>query len=108
MPGGHDAILLSKILLDWSEDDCRSLIAKCFSALVPGGRIVICDLLVDDSKDGPVDAALMSLNMLIETWGRNYTATKYTSWLRNAGFVRVETHRFDAPGANGLVVGCRT
>jgi ubiquinone/menaquinone biosynthesis C-methylase UbiE len=107
LPGGHDAILLSKILLDWSEDDCQSIIAKCFSALPSGGRVVICDLLVDDSKDGPVDAALMSLNMLIETWGRNYTAAEYASWLNKAGFVRIETHRFDAPGANGVVVGYR-
>lgn len=108
LPGGHDAILLSKILLDWAEEDCRAIIAKCFSALAAGGRVVICDLLVDDSKDGPVDAALMSLNMLIETWGRNYTAKEYATWLREAGFVGIETRRFDAPGANGLVIGYRT
>ena len=46
----------------------------------------------------------MSLNMLIETEGRNYTASEYTAWLQDAGFVEVRTVRFDAPGANGAVI----
>ncbi|WP_449757856.1 methyltransferase [Dyella koreensis] len=105
LPGGHDAILLSKILLDWKENDCLAIIHKCFAALPPGGKIVITDLFVDDSKDGPVDAALMSLNMLIETWGRNYTAAEYRHWLVTAGFTGVQTVRFEAPAANGAVIG---
>jgi beta-lactam-binding protein with PASTA domain len=46
----------------------------------------------------------MSLNMLIETEGRNYTAAEYTAWLKDAGFVEPRTVRFDAPGANGAVI----
>lgn len=105
LPTGHDAILLSKVLLDWKESDCLDIIHKCFAALPSGGRIIITDLLVDDSKDGPVDASLMSLNMLIETWGRNYTAAEYRAWLADAGFMAMETIRFEAPAANGAVIG---
>ncbi|MET8540039.1 hypothetical protein ABZW03_05200 [Kitasatospora sp. NPDC004799] len=36
-------------------------------------RLIICESFVDDDKRGPVPAALMSLNTLVETWGRNYT-----------------------------------
>jgi hypothetical protein len=66
--------------------------------------IIISELLVDDDKSGPAAAALMSLNMLIETEGRNYTASEYTAWLKDAGFVEPRTVRFDAPGANGAVI----
>jgi len=107
LPTGHDAILLSKVLLDWSEEDCRTIIDKCFAALAQGGKLIIADLFVDDSKDGPVDAALMSLNMLIETWGRNYTAAEYRAWLNAAGFARLETIRFEAPASNGVVIGSK-
>ena len=105
LPSGHDVILLSRILLDWAESDCRKIVAKCFAALPSGGQIIISDQLVDDTKDGPIGAALMSLNMLIETWGRNYTAAEYREWLKEVGFACIETVRFDAPAANGVVIG---
>ncbi|HEV2640012.1 MAG TPA: methyltransferase [Actinocrinis sp.] len=107
LPGGHDAILLSMILHDWDEPASRELLAKCFRALPSGGRIVISELLVDDDKAGPLDAALMSVNMLIGTHGRNYTAREYQDWLTDAGFTDPRTVRFRAPGANGAVVATK-
>ena len=47
----------------------------------------------------------MSLNMLIETeGGRNYTAGEYSTWLEETGFGDIRTVRFDAAGANGVVL----
>ncbi|MFB6573042.1 hypothetical protein [Streptomyces noursei] len=57
-----------------------------------------------DTKDGPLDATLMSLSMLVETFGRNHTGEEYRSWLLDVGFTDVETRPFDAPAANGVVV----
>jgi hypothetical protein len=107
LPTEHDAILLSRILLDWSEADCQTIIIKCYTALPSGGKIIISDQFVNDTKDGPVGAALMSLNMLIETWGRNYTAAEYSAWLTAIGFSNIQTIRFDAPAANGAVIGTK-
>ncbi|MEV8513817.1 methyltransferase [Dactylosporangium sp. NPDC051484] len=104
LPGGHDAILLSMILHDWDEPRNAELLAKCFRALPAGGLLVISELLVDDEKTGPLDAALMSMNMLVGTWGRNYTVAEYSDWLRKAGFEQISTVRFGAPGANGAVL----
>jgi predicted O-methyltransferase YrrM len=104
LPAGHDAILLSMIMHDWDEPRNRELLGKCFRALADGGIVVLSELLVDDEKTGPVDAALMSMNMLIGTWGRNYTAAEYHEWLVDAGFVDIQTVRFPAPGANGAVI----
>jgi hypothetical protein len=50
-------------------------------------------------------AALMSLNMLIETEGRNYTPAEYSAWLTAAGFCCIETVWFGALAANGAVIG---
>ncbi|HEV7368299.1 methyltransferase [Arenibaculum sp.] len=105
LPGGHDLHLLSMILHDWDESRNRVLLARSFDALESGGAVVISELLVDDNKTGPAPAALMSLNMLIETEGRNYTPAEYGTWLEDAGFRDVETIWFDAPGANGAVIG---
>ncbi|MFC7619393.1 methyltransferase [Microlunatus sp. GCM10028923] len=104
-PAGHDLILLSMIMHDWNEEHDHEILQKCWAALPSGGELIISELLVDDDKAGPPAAALMSLNMLIETEGRNYTSAEYTAWLRDLGFTDVRTVRFDAPGANGAVIG---
>jgi len=104
LPPGHDVHLYSMIMHDWNEQHDRQLLRRSFDALPSGGTVIICELLVDDAKAGPPAAALMSLNMLIETEGRNYTAGEYRAWLLDAGFAEPRTVRFDAPGANGAVI----
>jgi precorrin-6B methylase 2 len=103
-PTGHDVVLLSMIMHDWTPEQDLAILRGCFAALPPGGRIVISELLVNDEKTGPAAAALMSLNMLVETVGRNYTPAEYGNWLRDTGFVDIETVWFEAPGANGAIL----
>ena len=105
LPNDHDLHLLSMIMHDWDEAKNRVLLRRSFEALPSGGAVVISELLVNDEKTGPAPAALMSLNMLIETEGRNYTPTEYSAWLEEAGFRDIETVWFDAPAANGAVIG---
>jgi 2-polyprenyl-3-methyl-5-hydroxy-6-metoxy-1,4-benzoquinol methylase len=105
-PDDHDVVLLSMIMHDWSEAENRAILRKCFAALPPGGAVVISELLVNDEKTGPASAALMSLNMLIETvGGRNYTPREYRAWLNDAGFHDIRVVWFEAAGANGAVIG---
>jgi len=105
LPRDHDVHLLSMIMHDWDEAKNRALLRRSFEALPSGGAVVISELLVNDEKTGPAPAALMSLNMLIETEGRNYTPSEYSAWLEEVGFRHIETVWFDAPAANGAVIG---
>jgi 3-hydroxy-5-methyl-1-naphthoate 3-O-methyltransferase len=54
--------------------------------------------LVNDAVSGAIAGAL-------ETEGRNYTPAEYSAWLEEAGFRHIETVWFDAPAANGAVIG---
>jgi len=105
LPEGADTVLLSMVLHDWAEDRCRTILQKCWAALPSGGQVIIAELLVNDTRTGPADAALMSLNMLVETEGRNYTSSEYRTWLAELGFHDVRTVWFEAAGANGAVIG---
>lgn len=107
LPGGHDVILLSMIMHDWNEEHDREILRKCWEALPSGGEVIISELLVNDERTGPPPAALMSLNMLIETEGRNYTPAEYSEWLRDLGFRQIRTVWFEAAGANGAVIGSK-
>lgn len=105
-PSGYDVILLSMIMHDWNEKEDREILHKCHEALAPGGAVVVSELLVNDEKTGPAPAALMSLNMLIETvGGRNYTAAELRSWLSDIGYRDIRVVQFEAAGANGAVIG---
>jgi 3-hydroxy-5-methyl-1-naphthoate 3-O-methyltransferase len=66
--------------------------------------VVISELLVNDEKTGPPPAALMSLTMLIEDEGRNYTAAEYEQWLTETGFRKPRRVPLNVPGANGLII----
>ncbi|MBM2618471.1 methyltransferase domain-containing protein [Actinoplanes sp. LDG1-06] len=108
LPGGHDVVLFSMILHDWDEATNRALLAKAYEALEPGGRVVVSELLLNAERTGPAPAALMGMNMLVETeGGRNYSDAEYEQWMSGAGFTDVRTVRFDAPGANGVVIGTK-
>ncbi|MFC5180212.1 methyltransferase [Actinomadura harenae] len=107
LPGGHDAALLSMILHDWNEEHCLDILRKVHEALPPGGLLLVCELFVDDDKSGPAPAALMSLNMLVEGEGRNYTAAECADWLTEVGFAPEPVVRFESPGANGVLVARR-
>jgi ubiquinone/menaquinone biosynthesis C-methylase UbiE len=105
LPGGHDVILLSMVLHDWDEATNRALLSKCHAALPAGGTVVVSELLLNPERTGPPEAALMGLNMVVETvGGRNYSETEYATWLVETGFTDPRMVRFDAPGANGAVI----
>jgi hypothetical protein len=108
LPAGYDVLLLSMILHDWDEPTNRELLAKCHAALPPGGTLVISELLLNADRTGPPEAALMGMNMLVETTGgRNYSEAEYGAWLIDAGFTDIRVVHFDAPGANGAVIARR-
>jgi hypothetical protein len=97
LPAGHDVVLLSMIMHDWTPEQDLAILRKCFAALPSGGRIVISELLVNDDKTGPPAAALMSLNMLVETVGRNYTPAEYGVCGRGDGVVRSSRRKRRGP-----------
>jgi predicted O-methyltransferase YrrM len=106
-PDDHDVALLSLILHSFAEEQDRAILHKCHEALPSGGSVLVSELLVNDEKTGPAPAALMSLTMLVEDEGRNYTAAEYTDWLRDAGFEDVRRLPLDVPGANGLLLASK-
>ncbi|MFM9966240.1 MAG: methyltransferase [Planctomycetaceae bacterium] len=80
-----DVVLLSNILHDWDEPDCRTLIERCSAALPLGGRLLIHDVLLNDDHSGPLPIALYSAALFTLTEGRAYSAGEFQAWLVAAG-----------------------
>lgn len=101
---GYNLILVSAICHMLSPGENRDLLVRCRRALVPGGRVVIQDFILEADKTAPKMAALFSLNMLVGTaQGASYNEEEYAAWLTAAGFRDVR--RIRLPGPSGLMVG---
>ena len=85
-----DLFAMSRILHDWSEDKIRSLLAKIYARLRPGGGILLAEKLLREDKTGPASAQLQSLNMLVCTEGKERSLGEYRRLLEEAGFRNVE------------------
>ena len=89
-PSGHDALLLSQILHDWSPETGRALVAKARAALPIGGRILIHEKLLEESGEAPLANVLVHLDMLVWTEGQQYRASELSELLAGAGFGAIE------------------
>jgi len=89
-PPGHDLALISAIIHQNSPGENLDLYRKVFRALVPGGRIIIRDHIMEPDRTRPRDGAIFAVNMLVATRGGNtYTFEEIHAGLVQAGFVRV-------------------
>ncbi len=87
LPKGFDLVFLSAIIHSNSFETNRELVKKCFNALNPDGKIIIQDWIMNDTKTEPVQGAVFSINMLVETEeGDCYSESEINSWFRDAGF----------------------
>ncbi len=90
LPGGHDLALLSAIIHQNGPEENVELFKKVFRALVPGGRIVIRDHVMEPGRTKPRDGAIFAVNMLVNTeGGSTYTLDEIRSWLEETGFANI-------------------
>lgn len=88
---GYDLIFVSQILHSYSEKDNIRLFKKCKKALNRGGRMVIQEFYIDRARTHPVQGALFSVNMLVNTeGGRCYSTGEIKSWVLKTGLKKIK------------------
>ena len=107
LPPGHDLALVSAIIHMNSPEQNVDLYKKIFDALVPGGRIVIRDHVMQPDNTAPKSGALFAVNMLVATpGGGTYTFEQIKTGLTAAGFENVKLIQ-EADQMMGLVEAYR-
>jgi precorrin-6B methylase 2 len=107
LPAGHDLALVSAIIHMNSPQQNVDLYKKIFDALIPGGRIVIRDHVMEPNHTAPKSGALFAINMMVGTpGGGTYSYEEIKSGLTAAGFKNVKLIQKDDP-MMGLVEGYR-
>jgi SAM-dependent methyltransferase len=106
IPGKYDVVFLSNIIHSESGKVNGSLMKKLYQSLHPGGRIVIKDHILDESRARPPVGAVFSLLMLLTTQaGRCYSFAEIKRWLLAAGFKRITKVPLPQPLTSSLVIG---
>jgi len=97
-----DVLVMGHVLHDWDLDQKRVLVQKAYAALPKGGALIVYDAIIDDRRENAF-GLLMSLNMLIEDVGFDYTGADCRGWMSEAGFR--ESYVQHLVGPDSMVVG---
>ena len=90
---GYDLVLLTNFLHHFDPPTNETLLRKVHHALADGGRAVTLELVPNDDRVSPPDAAGFSMMMLSGTpSGDAYTFAELERMLTNAGFSRSTLH----------------
>lgn len=103
LPRGADLAWVSAIVHQNPRKDNVTLFRNVAQALVPGGRVLVRDVVMEPSRTQPVAGALFAVNMLTGTEsGGTYTLKELREDLASAGFTEVRLVREDE-GMNAVV-----
>jgi len=89
LPGGFDVHLYSNVLHDWDVPTVKDLVQRSFTALEPGGMLIVHDAHLNDEKTGPLHVAEYSVMLMHACEGRCYSTAEMRDYLVEAGFTNV-------------------
>jgi len=102
----YDLAILSYVCHGEGEGKSREILSRIHKALKKGGRLVICEVCPDENREKDLFPLIFGVNMLIHTSeGNTFTLSEYTSWLKEAGFGKLET--IDMPATSPLMVAIK-
>jgi SAM-dependent methyltransferase len=97
LPQNADAIFMSNIIHSEAEETNAALVKKCFSALPPGGILIIKDHIMNRELTHPPAGAVFALYLMLTTHGRDFSFDEVCWWMRDAGFRDVEERALPSP-----------
>jgi cyclopropane fatty-acyl-phospholipid synthase-like methyltransferase len=89
--GPYDVVLMSDILHYQGPEANEALVKKAFGHLTAGGKLVIKDRFLNESRTGPAWVTAFAVHILVNTeQGRCYTVGEASRWMEDSGFRPVE------------------
>ena len=104
VPEGKDVYVLKVVIHDWDDDRAHTILLNCQKAMGPDGRLLLVERIISERPQPTfVDqrAALMDLNMLILTGGRERTKAAFARLFESAGFTLQRA--FPTPGGLSVI-----
>ncbi|WP_020042488.1 methyltransferase [Salipiger mucosus] len=93
LPRGADAISLVRVLYDHDDASVRALLARCFAALPPGGRLIVSEPMSGGDRPDPATDVYFAFYTMAMGTGCTRSATRISEMCREAGFTRLRRPR---------------
>jgi len=89
----YDLVIASNFCRFESPKGNQELFAKAYSALKPGGVLVVNDFVPNEERTEPTFALRFSVYTLTHTpEGECWTLSQYSDWLKKAGFAAIQSY----------------
>ncbi len=85
IPTGGDAYLMSHVIHDWNEEQCRTILSNCRRAMKADSRLLLIEMVLPPG-DAPHPGKMLDMMMLVGPGGQERTADEYRTLLAGAGF----------------------
>lgn len=100
-----DVLIMGHILHDWNLEQKHLLLQKAYDALPKGGALIVYEAIIDDDRRHNAFGLLMSINMLIEGLGSDFTGRDCRGWMAEIGFK--DSYVEHLVGPDSMVVGIK-
>ena len=91
VPRGGDVYILSRVLHDWDDGMCATILGGCAQAMEDGKRLLLVERLLPDDRS-PSLAFAWDIHMLCNVGGRERTEGHFAQLLSAAGFKLTARH----------------
>lgn len=100
----YDVVTIFGALHQESPEQIVDILKRAHRALKPGGRVIVLDMMTDQTHTAPKFSALFALNMALTTTnGWVFSDAELKDWMREAGFVPGETQVAPPPMPHWLI-----
>jgi hypothetical protein len=85
IPAGSEVYLLSNILHDWPDEQCKIILTNCHRAMKTKSKLLVVEMIIPPGNE-PSVAKLLDLEMLVTTGGRERTEVEFKNLFESTGF----------------------
>ena len=107
LPLGADTISLIRVLYDHADDTVRSLLKAVYTALPPGGRVIISEPMTGGDRPERAGDAYFALYCLAMRTGRARSAAQISELLREAAFTAIRAPHSGRPFVTSVLTAVR-
>ncbi|WP_064742872.1 methyltransferase [Pseudonocardia spinosispora] len=97
VPSGGDLYLLRYVLHDWNDEQCIRILSNCRTAMAPGGRVCVLEMLLGEVGAEQFAVPGQDLSMLAVLQGRERSLSMFDPLFEAAGLRRIAVHPTGSP-----------
>jgi 3-hydroxy-5-methyl-1-naphthoate 3-O-methyltransferase len=99
----YDLVLLMNVLHQELAGDAQRLVERAAGALSPRGSLAIQDICLNAHRTGPAMAALLGVNLFLQSHGCVHGVADLSGWLRKFGLETLKLDQHETTGSTTIV-----